>query len=116
MTSYLYDYPNLVPALRRVLPDVCRSWGLRELVVEGAESEEKCRGFYGVMHGGYPGEEAHQMLWCGFVERLVAELPPEHGVFSIIVTPEWERATQVWTFKDRRVRSSRLSEDWEDWL
>ncbi len=99
-TSYLYDYPNLVPVLRKVLPEVCRSWGFRETVIDVADTEEKTRAFFGVMHGGYQGEEAHQMEW--FIEEtLLPALPEKHGAFSITVTPEWEEYTTVFLIKDR---------------
>lgn len=105
VTSYLYDYANIVPVLRAALPKICRKWegSMLELRPPGNDSEEKTRAFMGVMHGGYMGEEAFEMEQ--FIEdEIIPGLPAEHGEFSISVLPDSERYAAVFTIHNRKVK------------
>lgn len=94
VTSFLYDYPTLIGPLDAVLKRVVR--GGTALILGNN------RWYSGMMHGGYPGEEAYEMQDL-ILEELVPALPEKHGQFSIAVMPENEEYSAVYSIKDRVV-------------
>lgn len=98
VTSFLYD-PALSPILREALEQVARPGSLTEIYPAAPNAQhEVTRAFAGVMHGGYPGEEALTDMPCILDEEVCPKLDPEHGQFSIVVMPEWEEYTCVFIF------------------
>jgi len=98
VTSFLYDV-GVAPILERLLPAVCRR-GCMWVNLRDPGAGQEARVISGLMHGGYDGEEAWQM--DNFIEDvLLPALPEYHGDFSIVVLPEWEEHTTIFTIKGR---------------
>ena len=94
MTSFLYD-TRLAGILAPLLTKVARG---RRLVADfHPMALDEARAYFGVMHGGYAGEEAWEMQQL-IEDEILPALPEEHGTFSITVTPEDEKHTVLFTF------------------
>lgn len=109
VTSYLYDWPNLAPVLSKMLPRICREGTLVHSDHEAplGSGVFMPRFFAGLMHGGYGGEEAH-MMEAFIQDELLPELPEKHGQFSIVVMPEWDQHSVVFSIKDRHMTVSAM--------
>ena len=103
VTSYLYDYIALAPLLRRLLPQICRDGCAPiEYTIGLDDPGERTRMFAGIMHASWSGEEVLTMdAWINDV--LLSELPAEHGHFSIVVVPESDIYTAVFSIYKREV-------------
>lgn len=97
-TGFIYDQ-RLIPILCDRLSRICRSH--TDLRVEGD------RIVSGRMHGTYPTEEAFEMeLFIS--DELLPALPAEHGDFQIVVIPEWEEATTMFSIKKGKATKYKL--------
>jgi hypothetical protein len=119
VTSFLYDH-RVVPALRKWLPQICRTWEGEDGHPHVALTENEVRGsgglylsgdglprfFSGLMHGGYSGEEALEVEML--LDELLPLLPADHGEFSICVMPEHQQSTTVFTLFERDVTVARV--------
>ena len=94
MTSFLYD-ERLAGILAPLLTKVAR--GQRLIADFHPQALDAARAFFGVMHGGWPGEEAYEMKQL-IDDEIVPALPEDHGTFSITVTPEMEKYTVLFDF------------------
>lgn len=100
VTSFMYDWPNLVPVLKRLLPLICRP---------GTFITFEDRFFAGLMHGTYQSEESWEMEQF-LLDEVVPALPAEHGEFSVVVCPESEDWTTVFTVKNGVVLRRKVGE------
>lgn len=101
-TSYVYDQrPEVIEPLREFLRDYAR---------DGTFEDHGGRWFNGLMHGGYPGEEADLIeLWID--DKLLPNLPEKHGTISIMCLPESAERACVWKIDDRKVTRYTLREE-----
>lgn len=97
VTSFLYDHNRLGPILERLLPNACRQDCMYVLLRD--PETQAARMIAGLMHGSYAGDELNDME-REIENEIIPALPEEHGQFSIVVMPEREEYTTVYTIKD----------------